>query len=70
MDWHPIEEMPEELKDGRRVLLRYKWGHARDPFIIEGKWSSRLNEWVTVGAVQTAIRVTHYCEIQPPEDGE
>jgi hypothetical protein len=70
--WHPVEEMREELRDGRNVLLKYDLGILSDYHerIIIGKWSKKLKVWVwqmrAVRAYSDIYQPTHYAEINLP----
>lgn len=67
MDWKPIETMPEEMRDGRRVMLynpmaggytsEYRDGHW--PLYL---WAGSVGHWYPVP--------THYAVITPPETEE
>lgn len=63
--WHPIEECPEELKDGRRLLMK------GDPDIegeFLGRWTKMTahSGWQISGQLQFTmlfVHPTHYMEI-------
>lgn len=61
--WRPIAELPDELKDGRNVLLceRYDNGSSR---IDICSWIASMG-WVDSGS-EVFDEVTHFAEITPP----
>lgn len=64
IDWIPIADLPEYLKDGRDVLL---WSSGSADVAIW--WESGLkgrSGWITPEGVQLGP-VTHFAEIDPPE---
>ena len=71
MDWIPISQMPEELKDGRDLLL---WGHCKfgvnddvyAPDANVGWWYPDTKCWITRRDGET-ITPTHYAIVTPPE---
>jgi hypothetical protein len=69
MNWKPIYTMPDELRDGRQVLLWPKHADESDGFFV-GRFSRCY--WVVNGIGYSDECWTHYCEITKPEvrDGE
>ena len=61
--WKPIADMPDELKDGRQVLLHGTWRGKKVGTVL-GKYSDWLKGW-NYNALP--IQPTHYMEITPPE---
>lgn len=64
--WTPIEQLPEELKDGREVLLAFD---DNDGYTVAW-WSKALDAWTDIGDIGLAglegITPTHFAEITPP----
>jgi hypothetical protein len=56
--WRPISELPDELKDGREVLL-WEAGDA-----IVGQFGAN-DEWMI--GLDVAVVPTHFAEINGPE---
>jgi hypothetical protein len=69
MNWKPIYTMPDELRDGRQVLLWCWYGKRAEVLVYnsQGYWTEHCASarWFT-------NEFTHYCEITKPEvrDGE
>ena len=59
INWRPIEELPERLKDGREVL----WWKAEDP---DGCMVCSFGVVARSGYLSRTI--THFCEINAPEE--
>lgn len=65
IDWRPIEEIPDELKDGRQVLL---W---------DGVFGAQVARWQRFWDTGFASEIdgdpiavedaTHFAEISPPD---
>lgn len=69
--WTPIEQLPDELKDGRTIFL---WtGTSKDGFHIEASWhetrwtpaGEKVPGWVDDGGA-IMCEVNHFAEITPP----
>lgn len=56
----PIEEAPEEIKDGRLLLLYWGWSPGN---YAEGYWDSGFGEWCTTALGVVHRPPTHYFEI-------
>jgi hypothetical protein len=56
--WRPIAELPDELKDGRKVLL---W---KERWAFVGEWDDK-NGW-TDQEWDRIANPTHFAEITPP----
>lgn len=59
IDWKPIAEMPDELRDGREVLV---WTTCHMPWLASC-WSGNWNDSTDA---EIKLTPTHYCEITPP----
>lgn len=65
--WRPIAELPDELKDGREVLL---WDGDRadvGSWAIERWWDNGPG-WNDTGEGAPLLDVTHFAEINAPDD--
>jgi hypothetical protein len=69
--WRPIAQLPDELKDGREVLLWEEDGAATvaiwidydpDGYVPEGPFASWSDERGPLGF----LTITHFAEITPP----
>lgn len=66
IDWRPIAELPEALKDGREVLV---WG---DESADVATWQQRAHfgqgdpGWQDTGVGGELTDITHFAEISPP----
>ena len=69
-DWTPISDMPDELKDGRPVLLWVGHHPRAEPFalICEYEITAIWQGWVEAGARFEVGPATDYCEITPPKE--
>lgn len=67
IQWTPISEMPDELRDGRRLLL---WGEFEgNGYFVVAQWFPEGDYWESDDDYQYQNRCfTHYCEITQPED--
>lgn len=62
--WIAISELPEELKDGREVLL---WdGDSADVCTWTVRNWDGEQSWIDTGVGGPITDVTHYCEINAP----
>ena len=63
--WHPIEQIPAALKDGRELLI---WDKARrrGPHHF-GWYAAQIDRWLISGSSQH-LDPTHYAEINSPTD--
>lgn len=59
IDWLPIAELPEALKDGRDVLL-HEFGRS---YLA---WHNEILGWVTMGEYQIE-HPSHFAEVNGPE---
>lgn len=62
--WRPIAELPDELKDGREVLL------ALESSSTVAWWNGSLECWTDIGLAGLAglegMEPTHFAEINAP----
>jgi len=67
IDWIPIAEMPDALKDGREVLL---WGDtgANVASWRYGGWDNGFASEID-GSPFMVESVIHFAEINPPAEG-
>ncbi len=63
IDWIPIADMPDALKDGREVLFSCDDGHGNWRTI--GKWDAEFG-WVDDGGAWIEV-ATHFAEINAPD---
>lgn len=67
IDWQPIAEIPDALKDGRQVLL---WAEDITPGAEVGTWEAALPSWpegwTALYDHAPITDVTHFAEITPP----
>lgn len=62
IDWQPIEEMPEDRKDGRAVLV---WAGGR-PFVASYYYPENGDEGRFGMHEFDLADVTHWADISPP----
>lgn len=74
IDWKPVAEMPEEMKDGRRVLL---WSPLDEVEAVSCRWCSNPDwaGWAYADEVLADVEPdgpepTHYAEITPPGESD
>ena len=71
IDWTPISDMPDDLKDGREVLMWINAGFSGgDPFAQICMYDIRYNwqGWIDTTEHADMGEPTHYCEITPPKE--
>lgn len=69
IEWKPIDEMPDELKNGRQVLLWDDGEAIVGVFVpLGGVFETSVDGWcVNSFECQPILRVTHFAEINPPK---
>lgn len=85
IEWKPIADIPDALKDGRWLLLKggsipYCWDGDSLPPLVSAQWSTWLNNqtvaghwhfaWYDGGYYGGYVDPTHYAEIEADVGGE
>ena len=60
ISWEPVVTLPENRKDGRRMLL---W---EDALPVIGRWDSERGGWEDPENMHLLDEVTHWADINPP----
>ncbi|MCI4591123.1 hypothetical protein MOK15_13605 [Sphingobium sp. BYY-5] len=58
--WEPIATLPENRKDGRRMLL---W---EGDLPVIGRWDSQREVWEDPESMHLLEEITHWADINPP----